>query len=267
MGLSAVGRTSSTTIFGGASRCGCRASAITAVIVLFCAVHRPRRATSLFMLTVLLAVRRPPAPRWVGEMLRWGHLMQPWSMNEVMMLGILVALIKIAELATVDAGIGMYAVGALVVLLPAIAITFDPARDLAARIEWADGREPPGLATRRRRAGARRHGDHGRRSRPLRPGSSPARTCSLLSRPASAAEPGYCPRCGAELASAPPRFHPVHVGARHRRGDLLHPGEPAARAHHDHARVHRRRHDHGRRASSSTPRARGRSRSSCWSRA
>ena len=32
------------------------------------------------------------------------------------MLGILVALIKIAELATVEAGIGMYAVGALVIL-------------------------------------------------------------------------------------------------------------------------------------------------------
>jgi len=28
--------------------------------------------------------------------------MRPWSMNEVMMLGILVALIKIAELATVE---------------------------------------------------------------------------------------------------------------------------------------------------------------------
>jgi len=42
--------------------------------------------------------------------------MQPWPMNEVMILGILVALIKIAELATVEPGFGMYAVGALVVL-------------------------------------------------------------------------------------------------------------------------------------------------------
>ena len=72
----------------------------------------------LFMLTVLTAVRRPPAPHWVGEMLRWGLHMQPWSMYEVMLLGILVALIKIAELATVDPGIGMYAVGVLVMLFP-----------------------------------------------------------------------------------------------------------------------------------------------------
>ena len=44
--------------------------------------------------------------------------MRPWSMNEVMLLGIPVALIKIAELATVEPGIGMYAMGALVILLP-----------------------------------------------------------------------------------------------------------------------------------------------------
>jgi paraquat-inducible protein A len=58
-------------------------------------------------------------------------------MNEVMILGILVALIKIAELATVEPGIGMYAVGGLVVLFAAIMITFDP-REVWRRIEWTD---------------------------------------------------------------------------------------------------------------------------------
>src|SRR4030095_7540095 len=89
------------------------------------------------LLTVLLAVRRPPAPRWVGELLRWAAFMQPWSMVEVMILGILIALIKIAELALVDPGIGMYAVGALVVLLTAIGITFEP-DEIWRRIEWVD---------------------------------------------------------------------------------------------------------------------------------
>jgi len=51
-------------------------------------------------------------------------------------------LIKIAELASVGVGIGMYAVGALVVLLAAISVTFDP-REAWKRIEWADGRVPP----------------------------------------------------------------------------------------------------------------------------
>ena len=140
MDLSAVGRYASTTIPNGAYEMWLQGQEITAVIVAFCAVIAPG-AYILFMLTVLLAVRRPPAPHWVGELLRWGNSMQPWSMGEVMILGIMVSLIKIAELASVDVGIGMYAVGGLVVLLAAISITFDP-REIWKRVVWADGRVP-----------------------------------------------------------------------------------------------------------------------------
>jgi paraquat-inducible protein A len=141
MGLSAVGLHASTTIIGGAYEMWVQGQEVTAVIVTFCAVIAPA-GYLLFMLTVLLAVRRPPAPQWVGEMLRWAESMRPWSMNEVMLLGILVALIKIAQLATVDAGIGMYAVGALVLLFPALMVTFDP-REVWQRVEWADDEGAP----------------------------------------------------------------------------------------------------------------------------
>lgn len=141
MGLSAVGRYASTTIVGGAYDMWVQGQEVTAVIVAFCAVIAPA-GYLLFMLTVLLAVRRPPAPPWVSEMLRWADSMRPWSMNEVMMLGILVALVKIAELATVDPGVGMYAVGALVVLFPAIMVTFDP-REVWKRVAWADDEAAP----------------------------------------------------------------------------------------------------------------------------
>ena len=70
MGLSAVGRPASTTIFGGALEMWEDGEPVTAVIVAFCAVIAPGVYIA-FMLTVLLAVRRPPAPHWVGEMLRW----------------------------------------------------------------------------------------------------------------------------------------------------------------------------------------------------
>lgn len=141
MGLSAVGRQASTTIFGGALEMWRQGSEITAAAVAFCAVIAPA-GHLLFLLTVLLAVRRPPAPRWVGEMLRSAHLMEPWSMTEVMMLGILVALFKIAQLATVLPGIGMYAAGAFIFLLAAVLVTFD-AHEVWARVEWADGTHPP----------------------------------------------------------------------------------------------------------------------------
>ncbi len=142
MDLSAVGRRASTTIIGGAYEMWVQGEQITAVIVAFCAVIAPA-AFVLFMLTVLLAARRPPAPRWVGELLRGAESMAPWSMNEMMMLGILVALIKIAELATVEAGAGMYAMGALVLLFPAIMATFDP-EEIWQRVEWADESTPVG---------------------------------------------------------------------------------------------------------------------------
>lgn len=147
MGLSVVGRTASTTIIGGAYEMWQTGEPLAAMIVAFCAVIAPG-SYLLFMLTLLLAVRRPPAPPWAGEMLRWAQSLQPWSMNEVMMLGILVALIKIAELVTVDPGIGMYAVGALVALFPAIMVTFDP-REVWKRVEWADGDLLPAAAARK----------------------------------------------------------------------------------------------------------------------
>lgn len=140
LGMSAVGRHASTTIIGGAYQMWMQGQEATAVIVAFCAVIAPASYV-LFMLTVLLAARRPPAPQWVGALLRWAESMRPWAMVEVMLLGILVALIKIAELATVEAGIGMYAVGVLVLLFPALMVNFDPTA-IWARVQWADGEIP-----------------------------------------------------------------------------------------------------------------------------
>ncbi len=140
MNLSVVGRTAETTISGGAYAMWEQGQRITGVIVAFCGVLAPG-GYILFMLTLLLAVRRKPPPAWAGEMLRWVRHFEIWSMLEVMMLGILVSLIKIAELATVDAGIGMFAFGALVILCPAIMLSFDE-EELWQKVEWADGELP-----------------------------------------------------------------------------------------------------------------------------
>jgi paraquat-inducible protein A len=140
MDLSVVGREASTTVAGGAYQMWQQGEQITGALVAVCAVIAPG-GYLLFMLTLQLAARRTVVPHWVAAMLRWVHHFEVWSMLEVMMLGILVALIKIAQLAKVEAGVGMYAVGALVVLFPAIMVTFN-ARELWLRVEWADG-EPP----------------------------------------------------------------------------------------------------------------------------
>ena len=116
---------------------------MTGALVAFCAVLAPA-GYILYMLTLLIAARRTPVPRWTGEMLRGIGGLQVWSMLEVVMLGILVALIKIASLATVEPSIGMYAFGAAVLLFPMIMTSFD-SRDLWQRIDWVD-RETPAPA-------------------------------------------------------------------------------------------------------------------------
>jgi paraquat-inducible protein A len=149
MELHVVGRFASTTIVGGAYEMWLEGQRIVSVLVLFCAFIAPIGYV-LFMLTLLLAARRTPIPRWAGEMLRWIAHLQVWSMLEVVMLGILVALTKIAELATVNPGIGMYAFGAAVLLIPAIMVHLDK-HDLWERVEWMNG-EPPPAATPAHRA-------------------------------------------------------------------------------------------------------------------
>ena len=199
MGLSAVGREASTTILGGAREMWTRGSEVTALIVAFCAMVAPG-AYIAFLLAVLLGAKRTPAPRWVGRLLRWAAVVLPWSMTEVMLLGILVALIKIAHLATVIPGIGLYAVGTLVVLLAVTSSIFEP-RAIWERVVWADGTVP--TAIRPRRAG---QGD--RETQPswvsAHPELASCAACGLLSRPAGPNHLGVCPRCGAVLS---PRHH------------------------------------------------------------
>ncbi len=144
MSLSVVGRSASTTVLGGAYEMWVQSYPGIAVTVAFCVVVAPAVYIA-FMLTVLLAARRPPAPHWVAELMRWADAMQPWSMNEVMLLGVLVSLIKIAELATVTPDVGMFALGALIGLLPAIMVSFD-SEEIWRRVEWADGSYHPEAA-------------------------------------------------------------------------------------------------------------------------
>ncbi|HEV7733540.1 MAG TPA: paraquat-inducible protein A [Candidatus Binatia bacterium] len=137
LGLQAVGHNASTTVFGGALELWDTGQQLVAVLVLLTAVVAPALQIG-FMLVMLIAARRTPAPRWVGTLLRHHPTACLWSMIEVMMVGVLVALIKIADYATVIPGLALYLLAVLVVLLAAIQSVFDP-REVWARIRWAEG--------------------------------------------------------------------------------------------------------------------------------
>jgi paraquat-inducible protein A len=57
-------------------------------------------------------------------------------MIEVMMLGVLVALIKIADYATVIPGVALFVLGALIFVLAGMQASFDP-HEVWERIQWA----------------------------------------------------------------------------------------------------------------------------------
>jgi paraquat-inducible protein A len=146
LGLTAVGREASTTVLGGAQQLWRDGLEIVAVLVLFAAVVAPGLQIA-FLLAILLGAQRERPPAWVGTLLRHHPTTRTWSMIEVMMLGVLVALIKIAELATVIPGVAMFALGALVFLLAAMQASFDP-REVWERIVWAEARVRPGAPER-----------------------------------------------------------------------------------------------------------------------
>lgn len=136
LGLNAVGREAFTTVTGGAEKLWINGHQIVAVLVLFTAVISPALQIGfLFLILIGCARRRPPA--WVGLLLRHINFTRTWSMIEVMLLGVLVSLTKIAEYATVIPGFALFCLFALVFLLAAMQSCFDP-HEVWSRVEWAE---------------------------------------------------------------------------------------------------------------------------------
>jgi paraquat-inducible protein A len=141
----------------------------------------------LAMLYLLMPLRTGRVPKRPDIALRLLRRVAPWGMIEVLILGMLVALVKLAAIASVVPGISLWAFGTVMVLLAAAGATFDP-HDIWARIDVAQGR---------------RSSFHGRVS-----GSAPTAAgaglfvchdCGLLSKPAAGTHEGICPRCGSAL--------------------------------------------------------------------
>jgi paraquat-inducible protein A len=144
LGLTVVGRQAYTTVFGGAVQLWNDGRELVAALVLFTAIVAPALQVG-FMLAIVLGGRRERPPSWVGALLRHHPTTCTWSMIEVMMLGVLVALIKIADYAKVVPGLALFALGALIFLLAAMQAGFDP-REVWSRVEWAEARARPAPA-------------------------------------------------------------------------------------------------------------------------
>lgn len=136
LGLSAVGHRASTTVIGGAQQLWTDGQQIVSVLVLFAAVVSPALQIG-FLLLILIGCLRSRPPAWVGLLLRHVRFTRTWSMIEVMLLGVLVALTKIADYATVIPGMALFSLFGLVFLLAAMQSCFDP-REVWSWVEWAE---------------------------------------------------------------------------------------------------------------------------------
>ena len=74
---------------------------------------------------VLLPLRNGDHARGSDVVLRAMQAVQPWVMVEVFMLGVLVAFVKLNDLASVIPGSGLWAFGAVMILSAAMASAFD----------------------------------------------------------------------------------------------------------------------------------------------
>jgi paraquat-inducible protein A len=96
-----------------------------AVVVMLTTVIVPfiQLTGMLYILLPLTANRQAPMTMRV---FRWVRTLQPWSMMEVFLMGILVSIVKLAKMAKIVPGIAVFAFLALILVMAASTTTLDP---------------------------------------------------------------------------------------------------------------------------------------------
>ncbi|WP_421997383.1 paraquat-inducible protein A [Reyranella sp.] len=131
-----------------------------------------------------LKIRRPP-PNLRG-VFRLARRLGPWSMLEVLLLGVFVAYTKLGDLVTIELGPAVYALGVLTIVLVWAELALDP-QAVWEEIERTGQTHAPMPAV---------------ASLEWRMGSAGCESCGLVCVPAQTG--GSCPRCGATVHERKP---------------------------------------------------------------
>jgi paraquat-inducible protein A len=139
------------------------------------------------MAYLLLPLRFGRVPYRFDLVFRLLQLARPWGMTEVLILGMLVALVKLAHIASVVPGTALWTFGALMVLLAAASAAFDP------EVVWARVAKTAGSDT-----------DHQPADTPaartaLASGLMICHSCVQVVKAGPDGDAAVCPRCGAHL--------------------------------------------------------------------
>jgi len=173
------GQTTETTLFTGVNDLYLQGMWGLSLVVFFTSILAPGIQLTL-LLIVLVPLKMGRLPRGFPKLFRYVTTLTPWGMMDVFMLGILVSVVKLADMATIVPGTSLFAFGVLIFVLAAAQASLDP------DIVWS------------------RVAVRNQVRRPPRPGEGvlSCHVCELVM-PRSAADRAhghlYCPRCGERL--------------------------------------------------------------------
>lgn len=125
MSLDAQGMRSSATLFDTSRELYEEGMWSVALLVLMTALVVPAMELAAF-LYMLVPLHLGRVPRALPFAFRVTHAVRPWGMVDVFILGALVSLVKLTQIATVTVGPALYAIGGYILLLTAALASFEP---------------------------------------------------------------------------------------------------------------------------------------------
>ena len=132
------GTHSESTAWDGAIELFRQGETMIAVIVFLASIVVPfLKLLALFYLVATVRLRLAAWRRARARLFRALELIGPWAMLDVFVMSVLVALVKLGELATVLPGRGLFSFTAVAVLTMMASVSFDP------RLIWERGDERP----------------------------------------------------------------------------------------------------------------------------
>ena len=131
-------------------------------------------------LYVVLPLHLGWRPPFAGGVFRWVEVLHPWAMMEVYMLGVLVAYVKLVDMATIELGASLFAFVALIVVMAATDAALEP-HAVWERLRRSTAGPPPTAINRTSLVSCH--------------------ACDLVCqvRPSEPLSHAICPRCGAHL--------------------------------------------------------------------
>jgi paraquat-inducible protein A len=119
------GRVTETTLWSGVRELYDEEMRVLAALVFVTAVLAPAVQLGL-LLYVLVPLHWGRVPWQLAGCFRFLRRVQPWSMMEVFLIGILVALVKLSALAEIVPGLAIWTFAVLILVLAAATVSLDP---------------------------------------------------------------------------------------------------------------------------------------------